>query len=138
MPYKTIVTDGDQLADKAVRLNACSFSHRYAFLYFGKRPYKTIIAQHTPVQVYRLYHGNIAAECHPVYSRCFYDRLIQIPESLSVLRKQTPGPFKKARLALAIVIIRLRIPVPISVTITVVTAIPAFQGDIIHYNGKMR
>jgi hypothetical protein len=62
MRNETIVTYGNQIADKGVRLNAASLSNRYAFLYFDERPYERVIANRATVQVCWFDDGDVLAE----------------------------------------------------------------------------
>jgi hypothetical protein len=45
MAYKTMASDGNAFADKTMTLNSGVVAYPYPTLYFGKWPYKTIMAE---------------------------------------------------------------------------------------------
>ena len=59
---KTIITNGHQLANEAVRLHLAPLADGNIFLYLYKRAYECVAAYFATIQVHRLHHGNIFTE----------------------------------------------------------------------------
>jgi hypothetical protein len=76
MGNETIVTYGNQIADKGVRLNAASLSNRYSLLYFDERPDERVIANGAAVQVCWFDNGDVLAELNVDESdRALFNRI---------------------------------------------------------------
>ncbi len=52
MTYKTMMTDGNQFANKTMALNLCLLTNQHAFLNFRKRANKAIIPNAATIEVH--------------------------------------------------------------------------------------
>src|SRR5579863_6392005 len=62
MANKTMIADGNQFADKTVRLYFTSGTYHDAFLNFREGTYKTFFTDLTTIQVHRFHHFYIWSE----------------------------------------------------------------------------
>lgn len=69
--YKAVVANGYQLTDKGMGLYFAVVTDDYAFLYFGKRADKAVIAQRATINVTGLHNGNTGTDDNIIgYANC--------------------------------------------------------------------